>query len=238
MECDVLPLVPVIVMVRVPVVARRFTVIVMVDDPAPVIEAGLNPIVTRLPCPDADSPMEEWNPPVTAVLTVTLPELFRRTVIVLGLVLMEKPAVVLVTVRLTVVVCVWPPPVPVTVRVYVPGAVVAPTEMFIVDEPLPVIDDGLNPTVTPAGWPDDDSATAELNPPLTALVMVELPAFPCSTVTVEGDADKANPAVCVPPASVVIRAGLGLPQPVTRSYPVTAEKLPDVPLVTSWKFVA
>lgn len=30
----------------------------------------------------------------------------------------------------------------------------------------------------------------------------------------------------------------GLPHPVTRSYPVTAEKLPDVPLVMSWKSVA
>jgi len=36
-------------------------------------------------------------------------------------------------------------------------------------------------------------------------------------------------------ASVVIKEGVGVPQPVTRSKPVTAEYLPDVPLVMSWK---
>jgi hypothetical protein len=46
----VLPLVPVIVIVRVPVVARRFTVTVIVDVPLPpVTELGLNDSVTRLP---------------------------------------------------------------------------------------------------------------------------------------------------------------------------------------------
>jgi len=95
--------------------------------------------------------------------------------------------------------------------------------MLMVDEPLPVMDVGLNPTVTPEGWPVAASDTAELNPPLTVLVMVELPWFPCSTVTDEGEADSVNPAVCVPPVNAVIRAGFGLPQPVTRSNPVTAE---------------
>ena len=116
-ECDVPPLVPVTVMVRVPVVARLLTRMFMVEEPAPVIEVGLNETVTRLPCPDADRAMAELNPPVTAVLTVTLPEVPRRTVIAVGLALIEKPADVLVTVRPTVVVCVCPPPVPVTVIV-------------------------------------------------------------------------------------------------------------------------
>jgi hypothetical protein len=70
-ECDVPPLVPVTVIVRVPTVARRFTVMVSVDDPAPVIDVGLKLVVTRLPCPDAESEMAELNPPVTPVLTVT-----------------------------------------------------------------------------------------------------------------------------------------------------------------------
>ena len=95
--------------------------------------------------------------------------------------------------------------------------------MFIVDEPAPVIEDGLNPTVTPAGCPEAESVTAELKPPLTVLVMVEVPEFPCSTVTDDGDAERLNPAVWVVPASVPMSAGLGLPHPVTRSYPVTAE---------------
>ena len=95
--------------------------------------------------------------------------------------------------------------------------------MFMVDEPVPVIEVGLKPTVTPEGWPEAESDTAELNPPLTVLVMVELPELPCSTVTDEGDADKVKPEVWALPASSEINAGLGLPQPVTRSNPVTAE---------------
>jgi hypothetical protein len=76
-----------------------------------------------------------------------------------------------------------------------------------------------------------------LNPPLTVLVMVELPELPCNMVTDEGDADSENPATGGPD-SAEIKAGFGLPHPVTRSYPITAEKLPEVPLVMSWKSVA
>ena len=114
-ECDVAPLVPVTVMVRAPVVARRLTVMVMVDDPAPVIEVGLKLVVTRLPCPDADREIAELNPPVTPVLTVTWPDVPRLTVIDVGAALIENPAEVLVTVSVTVVVCVVLPEVPVTV---------------------------------------------------------------------------------------------------------------------------
>ena len=88
---------------------------VRVDDPTPVIDVGLKRVVTRLPCPVADSEIAALNPPVTAVLTVILPELPRRTVIDVGLAPMENPADVLVTVSVTVVLCVWLPPVPVTV---------------------------------------------------------------------------------------------------------------------------
>ena len=116
-EWDVLPLVPVTVMVRVPVVARLLTRMLIVDDPAPVIDVGLKLGVTRLPWPEADSEIVELNPPVTAVLMVTCPVVPRLTVIVVGFALMENPAVVLVTVRVTFVVWVCPPPVPVTVIV-------------------------------------------------------------------------------------------------------------------------
>ena len=110
-----LPLVPVTVMVRVPVVARRLTVMVMVDEPVPVIDVGLKPIVTLLPCPDADSETAELKPPLTVLVIVTVPEVLRRTVIDVGAALIEKPAVVLVTVSVTVVVCTVLPEVPVTV---------------------------------------------------------------------------------------------------------------------------
>ena len=142
---------PVTVIVRGPMVARRFTVMVRIDDPAPVIEVGLKLVVTLLPCPEAESEIAEPNPPVTAVLMVTWPEVPRLTVIEVGLALIEKPAAVLVTVNVTVVVCTVLPAVPVTVMGYVPGVVVDATVMLIADEPVPVIDVGLNPMVTPAG---------------------------------------------------------------------------------------
>ena len=116
-ECDVVPLVPVTVMVRVPVVARLLTRIFIVDEPLPVMDVGLKETVTRLPCPDADSDTAELNPPVTVLVMLEVPDVPRRTVIAIGLALRENPALVLVTVSNTVVVWVWPPPVPVTVMV-------------------------------------------------------------------------------------------------------------------------
>jgi len=103
--------------------------------------------------------------------------------------------------------------------------VVDATVIDIDDVPVPVMDAGLKPMVTPDGAPEDVSATAELNPPKTELVMVEEPEPPCAMETEPGDADRLKPGcVVVPPASVLIRfAPLGLPQPVTRSKPVTAE---------------
>jgi len=89
----------------------------IVDEPAPVIDVGLKLGVTRLPWPDADSEIVELNPPVTAVVIGTCPVVPRLTVIDVGLALIENPAVVLVTVSVTFVVWVCPPPVPVTVIV-------------------------------------------------------------------------------------------------------------------------
>ena len=63
---------------------------------------------------------------------------------------------------------------------------------------------------------------------------VELPLLPCATVSAPGLAAIVKSGVCVcVPASALISAGVGLPHPVTRSYPATAEKLPEVPLVMS-----
>ena len=99
-----LPLCPVIVRVRLPVVARRPTVIVMVEVPAPVIDDGLKLILVLLPCPEADSEIAELKPPVTAVVMVTLPELLLVMLMDVGDALIEKPALVPVTVSDTVVV--------------------------------------------------------------------------------------------------------------------------------------
>ena len=63
------PLVPVMVRVRVPVVARLLTVMVMVEFPVPVMDVGLKLVVTLLPCPEADSETGELKPPLTVLVT-------------------------------------------------------------------------------------------------------------------------------------------------------------------------
>ncbi len=132
----------------------------------------------------------------------------------------KLPVAGAVTVSETVAVCVVPPPVPVTVIVYVPVAVVDATAIVIVDVPEPgaAIDVGLKLTVTPVGWPDAVSAIAELNPPDTAVVIVEVPLLPCTTETEVGEAEMVKFGVGVPDASALISPDpFGLPHPVVKS---------------------
>jgi len=94
----------------------------IVDDPDPgaAIVEGLKPTVTPLAEPPlggvtvADSPITASNPPDTAVEIVDVPLEPRPTESVEGEGVTEKP---LVTVKVTVLVCVIPPPAPVTVIV-------------------------------------------------------------------------------------------------------------------------
>jgi len=125
-----------------------------------------------------------------------------------------------VTVRDTVAVCVSPPPVPVTVIVYEPAAAVEATAMVMVEAPGPgaAMDAGLKVTVTPVGWPAADRVTAELKPPETAVVTVDVPLLPCATETEVGEADMVKLAEVDMLARAPIRpVPFGLPQPVTRS---------------------
>jgi hypothetical protein len=93
-------------------------------------------------------------------------------------------------VRVTVVVWVTPPPVPVIVIVRVP--LVAPlftvTVMVDVPEPGAAIELGLKLTVTRDPWPLADKPIAELKPPETAVVMVDLPELPLATLIDVGEA--------------------------------------------------
>src|SRR5215469_10721211 len=94
------------------------------------------------------------------------------------------------TVRITVVVCWIPPPLPVTVMLYVPTAVLLPTTIAMVDEPEPgaAIGVGLKLTVVPEGTPLADRLMLLLKPPLTVVVIVELILPPCPTLTEAGEA--------------------------------------------------
>jgi len=192
----------------------------MVEDPEPGagIELGLKLTVTLLGWPVADKAMAESNPPEIVVVIVEWPELPGSTVIDVGDALMVKLGAVPVTVRETVVVSLVLPEVPVTVIVYVPGTVDAATVIVMVEVPAPVIDVGLKLTVTPVGWPLADKEIAESNPPVTVLVMVEVPTLPCATVTEVGEAERLKPGPDELPASALISPlPFGLPHPVAKS---------------------
>ena len=115
-----------------------------------------------------------------------------------------------------VVVRVSDPPVPVTVIVDTPTGVLALVVMVIVDVPEPgaAYEAGENEAVAPAGSPDAESATDELNPPETADVIVLVAGDPGATVADEGEALKLKFGVGVPPS-------VALPDhAIAKSWPV------------------
>lgn len=102
-----------------------------------------------------------------------------------------------------------------------PDATVEATVMLMVEVPSPVIEVGEKVALIPVA-PAAVRVTAESNPPVTVLVMVLEPPLPAVIGTEDGDAERAKPAGAGP-VSAVIRVAVGLPQPVTRSKPATAE---------------
>lgn len=187
----------------------------------PVVGFGLNDAVTPVPRPLADKVTPAAKPLVGWIVIVVVPCDDRVIVRLVGDADSVKlPAAGAVTVRATVAVCVMLPPVPVTVIVYVPVAVVEATAMLIAEVPAPgaAMDVGLKLTVTPEGWPLADKATAELNPPDTAVVIVDEPLPPCNTESEPGDAEMVKLGVVEVGASALISpVPFGLPQPVTKS---------------------
>src|SRR5438105_9899435 len=89
------------------------------------------------------------------------------------------------TVSATDVVCEVLGLVPLTVIVYVPPVVVL-TDKVIVDEPPAVTEDGLKPTVVPAGWPVAVRSTFSAEPAVTVVEIVDVPDWPWSTVRLLG----------------------------------------------------
>ena len=103
-----------------------------------------------------------------------------------------------------------------------------PTVIVIAEVPEPGagIACGLKLTVVPEGTPEADRLTALLNPPLMVEVMVELPWFPCGTVTEAGDADNEKSgevATCATPkkAMVVLSPLCVVPTTTVRRLPVS-----------------
>jgi hypothetical protein len=208
-------------------------VIVIVELPAPEpMLAGLKDAL-RPPPAEADSDTFELNPFTPATVTVLVVVPLRRIELGAGAVAVSAKSAAGVeelTVTDTDVVWVTFPPVAVMVKLYVPAAVPAGTVNVATELPAPpTIGFVPNCTVIPlAGLePEADSVTSELNPPDTAVLIVEIGAAPCVLLTCaetdEGEALRLKSGLlCVPPVSAAINPAFGLPHPVTRSYPVTA----------------
>jgi len=233
-----LPLLPVMVIVWFPSPALLPTVIVMVEVPDPANIVGLKLTVTPVGWPVADKVMALLKPPETTVVIVEVPELPLATLIDAGAALMVKLGVVPVTVRETVIVSVVlpedPVDVPVTVMLYVPVTVDEPTVIVMVEVPAPVIEVGLKFTVTPVGWPVADKVTAELKPPVTALLMVEFPELPCTTEIEAGAALMVKPGVAPVTVRETVVVSVVLPEvPVTVMLyvPVTVDEATAIVMV-------
>ncbi len=130
------------------------------------------------------------------------------------------------TVRLSVVVFVSAPDVPVTVTVTVPVAAVAlAVRVRMLVEAAGF---GLNEAVTPFGSPEAVSVTLPENPLTGVMVMVLVPlAPPCAMVTAFGEADrlKFGGAFTVRLSGVVFVSAPDVPVIVTATVPVAAVAL-------------
>lgn len=80
-----------------------------------------------------------------------------------------------------------------------PRAAIRTTLIVIVDWPLPgaPIVGGLKDTATPNGEPVANKLMELLNPPLTVVVMVEVPTLPCATLSDDGEAEIVNVPVAL-----------------------------------------
>jgi hypothetical protein len=99
----------------------------------------------------------------------------------------------------------------------VPVAVLDPTEIVIVELPPPgaAIVLGLKLTVVPLGAPLADKLMALLKPPLTVVVIVEVPELPCATLTEVGEPVSAKLAGTVTVRATVVLCWIPPPVPVT-----------------------
>lgn len=213
---------------------------VIVEDPLPEIDDGLNVTDAPLLVPEADKVTVPVNPDRAEIVTESPMELPRLTVIGDPAPIVKSPAPVDDTVRFTEVVSVVPSEVfPVTVMGNVPVVAVALAVKVRTEvSGGPLTGFVPNAAVTPEGKVDVLRVTPELNVPVTETVMVEVFWLPCVTVTELGEAERLKLPCCWVPVRALISVTVGLPQPVTRSKPVTAEKLPEVPLLMSWKSAA
>src|SRR5208283_2032165 len=134
--------------------------------------------ITPAGAPVADKLIELLKPPTSVVVAVVFPADPCTTVTVGGETVSIKSGwTCAVTVKVTVVFCWMPPPLPVTVMGYVPTGVLDPTVRVIVELPPPGagIVLGLKLTVVPDGAPEAAKLIPLLKPPLIAVLIVDVP---------------------------------------------------------------
>ena len=92
-----------------------------------------------------------------------------------------------------------------------------PTVMVMVELPPPgaVIVLGLKLTVVPLGAPEADRLIALLKPPLTVVVMVEVPWLPCTTLSEAGEAESVKLGAALTVRVTVALCWIPPPFPVT-----------------------
>ena len=95
------------------------------------------------------------------------------------------------TLRLTVVVLVKLPELPLIVTMNVPPVAVSFADSVSVL--VARVPPGLNEAVTPPGNPDADKLTIPEKPPIAVTVTVLVPVAPCTRVTLLGEAERAKP---------------------------------------------
>jgi hypothetical protein len=235
--CVTVPPVPVMVTVAVPVAAVALAVNVRVEVPLPgaAMDEGLKLAVTPAGRPDAERATAELKPPLTVVETDELPEVPCVTERLAGeAVIVKLGEAAALTVRVTVVVWVTPPPVAVTVTVEVPVVAVLPAVNLSVELPLPgaAIEPGLKLAVTPAGRPEADNATAELKPPLVDVEMVALPEEPWVTDKLVGAAATLKSGA-VPGLKTMSRTGCNsIPLGATPVCPCRKSNIPTPVIFT------
>jgi len=150
-----------------------------------------------------------------------------------GLALIEKSSDggAAVTVKLTEVLCVALAAVPVTVRVYVPGAAV-PAPTVSVELPPAVTEVGLSVAVAPAGVPLTVRLTVSAEPLVTAVEIVDVPFAPCTSERLAGlalmEKSFATGAVIVKVRAVLCVALAPVPVTVIVYVPAAAVPAPSV----------
>jgi hypothetical protein len=191
---------------------------VMAELPAPGagIVLGLKLTVVPAGAPVADKLIELLKPPIMVVVIVDVPRLPWATPREAGEAEMVKLGAA-VTVSVTVALRWSPPPLPVTVMGYVPTAVPAPTVIVMVELPVPgagmVL--GLKLTVVPVGTPVAERLIALLKPPLTVVVIVDVPGLPCMTLREVGEAEMVKLGAAVTVSVTVAVRWIPPPLPVT-----------------------